>query len=329
MDNRVQPSCSAESMRQTESMNSESKSPISRRGFLQTSATAAAGVAVAAQTNAQSAAAGSHEICVFNKPLQHISYEEQAGLIAEMGFAGIEGTVRKGGHVEPERVEADLTKQIAALKANDVEMTLMTTDISNADSEINQRVLKTAAKLGVKRFRMGSIKYTYDRPIPEQLAEIKKQIHALIDFCKPLGIQPLHQNHAGAKWFGAAIWDDYEVLKDIDPKDAGVCFDIRHATVEGGQSWPTEFHLIRDWIGVVYCKDFVWEKGNDRPKNVPLGTGQVNYPAFMKTLKKSGWTGPISLHMEYKDHRDPKLHQESVEAIRNDMKTLQQLLADA
>ncbi|MEM7011049.1 MAG: sugar phosphate isomerase/epimerase family protein [Verrucomicrobiota bacterium] len=311
-------------------MNFESNSPISRRGFLQTSASAAAGVAVAAQTNAQSAAAdAAHEICVFNKPLQHISYEEQAKLIADMGFAGIEGTVRKGGHVEPEKVEEDLPKQIAALNANGIEMTLMTTDITEADSEIHQRVLKTASKLGVKRFRMGSIKYTYDRPIPEQLTEIKAQFQSLIEFCKPLGIRPLHQNHAGAKWFGAAIWDAYEVLKDVDPKDAGVCFDIRHATVEGGQSWPTEFHLIHDWIDVVYCKDFAWEKGNDRPKNVPLGTGQVNYPAFMKTLKQSGWTGPISLHMEYKNHRDPKLHPESVEAIRNDMKALQKLLAGA
>ena len=48
-------------------------------------------------------------VCVFNKPLQHLSYDEQAKLVAEMGFVGIEGTVRKGGHVEPDKVEQDLS----------------------------------------------------------------------------------------------------------------------------------------------------------------------------------------------------------------------------
>lgn len=257
-------------------------------------------------------------VCVFNKPLQHLGYEAQASLVAEMGFAGIEGTVRKKGHVVPEKVETDLPKQIQALSDHGVEMTQMTTDVNNAESEVHRKVLRTAAELGVKRFRMGSIKYDSTRPIPEQVDVIRKTFAELVAFCKPLGIQPLYQNHSGAGRFGAGLWDLHQVLRDIDPSDAGMAFDIRHATVEGGQSWPTEFQLLRPWFGMVYCKDFIWEMGNPRPKNVPLGTGQVDYPRFLRTLQKSGYTGPISLHMEYKDHRDPSLLKESIEAIRVD-----------
>lgn len=266
---------------------------------------------------------------MFNKPLQHLGYEAQAELVAEMGFAGIEGTVRKGGHVEPAKVKEDLPKQIEALKKNGLEMTLMTTDVNEVDSEVHRTVLRTAAELGVTRFRMGSIKYTYDRPIPEQLDEIRGTLQKLNNFCKPLGIQPLYQNHAGAGRFGAAIWDVYEVMKDSDPADIGIAFDIRHATVEGGQSWPTEFHLIRPWFGVVYCKDFVWKDDSAKPQNVPLGTGRVDYPAFFKLLKKSGYDGPVSLHMEYKDHRDPALLDESIAAIRADRDSLLKLLGEA
>ncbi|MDF1859014.1 MAG: sugar phosphate isomerase/epimerase [Verrucomicrobiales bacterium] len=297
-------------------VNSPSRS---RRAFLQSSllsCAAAAGFSREPTTN---------PICCFNKPLQHLNYDEQARLISEMGFAGIEGTVRKGGHVEPDSVEKDLPRQIEALRECGVEMTVMTTDINNVDQEIHRSVLTTAADLGVTRFRMGSIKYTYDRPIDEQLADIRAIFQKLITFCKPLGIQPLYQNHSGAGRFGAGLWDLQEILKDVDPADAAVAFDIRHAVVEGGLSWPTEFHLIRPHFGMVYCKDFVWEQNSQKPRNVPLGTGRVDYPKFFSLLEKSHYNGPISLHMEYKDHRDPKVLPESIEAIKADLESLRKL----
>ncbi len=251
-----------------------------------------------------------------------MSYEEQAKLVAEIGFAGIEGTVRPGGHVEPENVERDLPKQIEALKKHGVEMTLMTSSINSIDEAGNRLVLETAAKVGVKQFRMQPYKYDYKLSIPDQLESFRKTYKELIKFCDDLGIRPLYQNHAGAKYFGASLWDLYLLMKD-EPKDqVGVCFDIRHATAEGGLSWPTEFHLMKPFFGMVYCKDFLWDKEKRKPFNVPLGTGMVNYPLFFSMLRKINYTGPISLHMEYKDHRDPKLQDESIAVIKDDYKTL-------
>ena len=268
-----------------------------------------------------------NELCVFNKPLQHLDYGAQAELVAGMGFDGIEGTVRKGGHVEPERVEEDLPLQIEALRANGIGMSLMTTGVNNAEDPLHRRVLECAASLGVTDFRMGSIKYAPDRPIPEQLDAIRRTFDELVAFCRPLGIRPLYQNHAGANRLGAGLWDLFWVVREIDPADAGVAFDIRHATVEGGQSWPTEFQLMRPHFGFVYCKDFTWSEGNGRPKNVPLGTGQVDYPRFFRMLRESDYAGPISLHMEYKDHRDPDVLDESIAAIRADRESLLEFAA--
>ena len=299
----------------------------SRRKFLHASAASAAAALTFPSASSAAASSASNELCVFSKPLQHLSYEALAELAAEMGFAGIEGTVRQGGHVEPSRVEEDLPKQIEALKKSGVAMTIMTTDVNTADSELHRRVIKTAAALGVKRFRMGSIKYDSNTPLPGQIEEIKKTFKELVAFCQPLGIRPLYQNHAGAGRFGSGLWDLYQVLETLPADSSGVTFDIRHATVEGGQSWPTEFQLMRPHIGMVYCKDCIWETGNKRPVNVPLGTGRVDYPAFIKLLKKSKYDGPISLHMEYKDHKDPSLLKESIAAIRADKKALDALLA--
>ena len=301
----------------------------SRREFLKTSVGGGALLAGSGTASAAEHSLADNHLCVFNKPLQHMDYAEQAELAAEIGFDGVEATVRKGGHVEPERVEEDLPKQIEALKKSGLEMTMMTTDITSAETEVHQRVMKTASALGVKMFRMGGIKLAANRAIPEQIEEIRGTMKRLVDFCEPLGLQPLVQNHAGAARFGAGIWDVHSVLEGIDPKRAGVAFDIRHATVEGGQSWPTEFQLIRPRIGVVYCKDFVWEKPGARPKNVPLGTGRVEYPKFLGLLKKSDYRSPICVAMEYTDHRDSKLLQDSIAAIRHDREVLVEWLEKA
>ncbi len=295
---------------------------MNRRHFLRSTALTAASASLLPLQESSAAILQENPLCVFNKPLQHLSYDDQAAFIKELGVAGIEGTVRKGGHVEPERVEEDLPRQIEALQKRGLEMTVMTTDVFGAENPLSQRVLKTAAALGVKRFRMGAHKYDYARPIPEQIEEIAKEVAALVAYCRELKILPMYQNHSGAERFGAPLWDLYEVIHSYPPEEMAVAFDIRHATVEGGLSWPTEYHLMRPHFGAVYLKDFVW--GEKKPENVPLGTGRVDFPRFLKLLNQSGYTGPISLHMEYISHKDPGLLKESMAAIRLDLNTLRE-----
>ena len=58
------------------------------------------------------------KICIFSKQLQWLNYQEMATAVADMGYDGIDLTVRKGGHVLPEKVAEDLPKAVeAATKA--------------------------------------------------------------------------------------------------------------------------------------------------------------------------------------------------------------------
>ena len=47
---------------------------------------------------------------------------------------------------------------------------------------------------------------------------------------------------------------------------------------------------------------------------------------FFKLLKTRNFQGPISLHEEYLDHRDPALVPKHWNAIKADLKTLQSLI---
>jgi hypothetical protein len=47
---------------------------------------------------------------------------------------------------------------------------------------------------------------------------------------------------------------------------------------------------------------------------------------FPGQLLKSGFAGPVNLHEEYLNHRDPKLVPKHIEAIRKDIATLKKWL---
>ena len=55
-------------------------------------------------------------ISVFSKHLQFLDYQDMANMAAQIGFDGVDLTVRPKGHVLPERVNQDLPKAIDAIE---------------------------------------------------------------------------------------------------------------------------------------------------------------------------------------------------------------------
>lgn len=302
------------------------RSQRNRRQFL---AAATAAVSAASATSlttkafAESVDESTHSICVFTKPFNSLSFEQLADEIASLGFNGIEAPIRKGGHVNLDRVNDELPQLVEALASRKLEITVMTSDINDPSDPDTESLLRTASTLGIKRYRMKYFKYNSDLSIAAQLANWHDQCIDLAAMNHDFGITGLYQNHSGSNYMGAAIWDLATVLKDIDPKDLGMAYDIRHAAVEGGTSWPLTFRMIRDHIDTVYVKDYTWV-GN-KVKNVPLGDGLVDLK-FFDMLAKTNFTGPISLHEEYLDHKDPKLVPQHLEAMKKDLAVLKKAI---
>lgn len=297
---------------------------IRRRQFL---AAAAAGLSqVGIRTTTAAESEFRQPICVFTKPFNSLSYDELAKRIAELGFDGVEAPIRKSGHIEPVDVPEELPKLAEALRKRDLKMTIMTSDINDPNDPLTERVLRTAAKLGVRRYRMKYLRYDAGKSIKQQLREWRPRLRDLAAMNKDIGITAVYQNHAGRGHLGAPLWDLSQVLDGIPVDQIGVAYDIRHATVEGGQSWPTTFRMIRPHIETVYVKDFRWF--DEKPKNVPLGEGRVS-SEFFTMLAASNFNGPISLHEEYLDHRKPELVPTHLAAIKKDFETLKGLLKKA
>lgn len=300
--------------------------PISRRHFVQQTLAAGAGVALAGRAPAaETKPAARFRIVGFSKPFQSAGYERCAEIVKEVGWSGIECPVRKKGQIEPERIDDELPKLHDAFQKEGLAIDLITTDIRGVNP-LTQRVLRAAQKLGIKRYRLTFVQYDLDKPIPPQVASWKAELRELAALNKELGLHGGIQNHSGAKYMGAPIWDLYEMLHDLEPKHLGICFDIGHATVEGGLSWPIQARLMEPFFTAVFVKDFFWDKGARgwAPKWGPLGEGQVR-KEFFDWLQKSSFSGPLSQHIEYPTGDGP----EQVAAMKKDCATLKKWLGAA
>lgn len=278
---------------------------LSRRNFLQQGAMYGATMAIAPSlvncTLPRNTSMDNNlELHVFSKHLQFLNYKDAAECAAEIGFDGIELAVRPKGHVLPENVIEDLPLAIRAIKNNGLKADTIVTNVDNAESNIHQKVLKVAAELGVKKYRLGYLKWKEDLSIAESIKALNLEMVNLAKLNRSLGIQGNYQNHSG-RGVGAAIWDIWHLLEGTINRDLGCQYDIRHATAEGGGSWATGLDLIHSRINSIVLKDFIWGKVQGKWKivNVPIGEGMVDFDAYFKMLKAYKINVPVSVHFEY------------------------------
>jgi sugar phosphate isomerase/epimerase len=294
---------------------------INRRHFAKNIALTTAALAAGFGTDSAPAqsAAKSYKIVGFTKPFQNLDAEQTADTITEIGWDGIECPVRPQGQIEPERAADELPKMIEALKKHGKELTIVTTSILSATQPGAEKLLRLAANLGIKRYRLGFFSYNPKKTMPGQVQEYIAIFRDLAALNKEIGITGGIQNHSG-EYFGAAIWDAWLALKDLDPHYLGNFFDIGHASIEGGLTWRNHARLMQPHFMTVSVKDFVWQKqpkGGAKSEWVPLGEGLLNKD-FFKWLKTTPFDGPISHHAEYKLGSGKPM----IEQLRKDVEVL-------
>ena len=239
-------------------------------------------------------------IAIFTKPLDSFELEFMAETLAMSGIDGFDLSVRPKGRVEPARVTEELPKAIEMGKKYNLSTPMMVTAITDSQDIHTERVLKCAASLGIKHYRLGYYDYDIKKGISESLVEIKKKIELLAKLNKTIGIQGGYQNHSGTK-VGAPLWDVSVLLQNIPVELMSSQFDVRHAVTEGASSWILAMQLLRNNIGSLAIKDFTWDVSNHKAKvvSVPLGEGIVDFDLFFKSVKEMNLVVPLTLHVEY------------------------------
>ena len=274
---------------------------------------------------------------IFSKHLQFLDYDETGEMAAEMGFNGVDLTIRPNGHVLPEQVKNELPKAVDAIRKAGSNCDLITTSIESINNPLDVDILETASQSGITYYRTNWFKYPNEKPMVEGLEGYQEEIRKLGSLNQELGLIGCYQNHAG-KNVGASYWEVKKILETVDPSYFGAQYDIRHAMVEGAFSWENGFKLLYPHIKVIVLKDYKWGKirGKWEAINVPIGEGMVDFDKYFKLLKSYHLKPPVSLHLEYdlggaeKGNKQISIDKKIVfDAMKRDLKKVHQLWQNA
>lgn len=291
---------------------------VNRREFLNRTTLAGASFALGSCLAADKAlraaeaepSTGTNKIGAFTKSFQDLAIPQVCQAFHQMGLDGLDLTVRPGGHIEPVDAPHQLPLAAAAARDAGTEILFLTTAITDADDQAD-RLLASAAEIGLDRVKLGYYRYTQFGGLAEQMSQIRKRLSRVARMAAKHEVLPCVHIHSGAfvPSHGTQL---YQLLQDFSPQEIGAYVDPLHMTVEGGgDGWRQGLDLLAPWIALAAVKNFVWKpRGRDKhgqmrweTEKVPLADGVCPLPEFVTALKELGYKGTYSLHSEYKGRR--------------------------
>jgi sugar phosphate isomerase/epimerase len=282
---------------------------MDRRHVLKTLAAAAASQLVAQQPPAPPPQnqRRAPQIIAFSQNLSEIEYPELGDIVKQMGFDGVDLTIRPGGHVEPRLANVDLVRAFEVMNGNGLSIPVVTTALTTVNDRTAVPVIALAGMSGATMFRPGYWSYNNTPNVMMRVAEAQRDFAGLITVGRQYTCAgAFHNGPAGT--VGSAVWDVQRVIEPLDPAWAGFYFDICNATAEGAAGgWEVAMRLAMPRTKAISIQDFVWEKKNGRWQvtKCPLGQGVVDWGKFFPMLAQANFTGPITIEVAYAAKDNP------------------------
>jgi len=275
------------------------------------------------------------ELVMFSKMMKNVgnlSVDKAGDYIADLGFDGVDLTVRPEGHVLPQEAARRLPEAIDILRTKGLTVPMITTSITNADQKNAEDIFKTASECGVKFLKLGYWRYEGFGTIEKQIERVRKDnLKGIYRLSKQYNLTAGVHIHSG-DFLTANPAVVKMLLQDYDPERLCAYIDLGHMAVEGGLSgWKMGMDLLQEHIGMVAVKDFGWFHEKDetgerrwRARIVPLSEGLVPWSEVFTYLQKTGFDGPVSFHSEY----DDVTLEELIRRTRQDLQYAKQILSE-
>jgi sugar phosphate isomerase/epimerase len=270
------------------------------------------------------------KLMMFVKHVQSLPLAKAAQTMREIGFEGMDLTVRVNGVIQPERARQELPRTVELLASCGLQVPLLTTDILRADDNARS-IMETAASVGIQEIKLGYHHYRTFGSFKENLAAMHRDIESIEKLAKSCNIRANLHIHSGEHMEAqsAIVWD---LIRDRDPSAIGAYIDPGHMFVEGGRDvWRQGIDLLRERINMVAIKDLAWQPVVDdssdkprwTPKVVPLRKGIVQWDKVFALLRELGYNGWLSIHAEYADLDAAQVFEQT----RDDVAYLKNLLS--
>jgi sugar phosphate isomerase/epimerase len=283
--------------------------PLSRRRFL-------AGALAASRAWPQARA--TPLVCLYSQVLIDIDYIDLAPIVRGLGFDGCNLTVRPGGHVDPKAADVSLMPALEAMSGAGLEVPIISTALTTLADPTAGELLGLAAVIGVPFFRPGP--WRFDAPP----AALQRDIAGLAALGRSAKMSMGIPNTGGQA--GATVANVLRVVRPLDPLWVGFDFDPSPAAAEGGpDAVAAAFALAQPRLKMVTVRDCRTPPdaaAAGAPVPCPLGEGLVDWRRFFGLLAETGFTGPITLQIDYQPP-------DKLAAIRRDLDFLRSNLEAA
>lgn len=266
---------------------------------------------------------------------------ETAEMLSRLGFDGAEWRCR---HIPEGAKEADYTpwgnvkndfspnnlaergeELVGLSKEFNLQIVGLATAMRADELDEVRKVAEGCAKWGIGLFRVGAPRgYSHDENYRDFLSDTVKAFGEALKITREYGVRVLLEIHRNTASCSAS--QAYLIVKEFDPKDIGVIFDIANMSLGQGQE-PTKMglDLLGDYVAHVHAgggQPVPTERNEQgqlqyRWDTVDLADSIIDVPLFVSELKAMNYEGFLSVE----DFREMPLE----EKIETQLKYLRSL----
>jgi len=224
--------------------------------------------------------------------------------IAAAGFRFVELATGRGTHaiVPLEPTAADLEALRAELDARGLGIASISghSDLTtDAGLEEGLRAVDVCAALGVGIMNT-SVGGTQGEA--EDKAAFMERIPTLADYAAQRRVTLALEIHGGLMATGPKA---VALVREIARPNVGINYDTANCTYYGGVQAADDIGVTLPHLVHVHIKD---SGGGMREWNFPpVGQGRVDFPRVLRILEEGGYTGPLSVEIEFYGHPYPPL----------------------
>jgi len=264
-------------------------------------------------------------ICAFSQNLIKVPYPELGMIAQQIGYDGVDVTVMEGGHVNPRITNVDLVRAFESVRGAGLEVPMITTTITTINEQTAYPILAITGHTQVHLYRLGFWPYAGPNgvalnqgiDISRRLAQVRSDLTALLALGRNYQMTAMFPNRAGG-YVGEAVWDAQAIIGDMDPQWIGYYFDPSQITGD----WEIALRLALPRLKAVALQDYILIKDGSawKMQMCPLGEGMVDFPAFFRILAEARYTGPVSIHQEYRAQDELAAMNKDLEFVRKQVK---------
>lgn len=231
-------------------------------------------------------------VCLQSHCLKAVEYTDLGDIARQLGAEGMDLTVMPGGHVEPRNSSVDLVRALEVMQGQGLVVPMITTALIRPADYTARAVLALSGMTGVKLFRTGYWPSAESGAGEQAAGSVRRDVLGLAAVGREYNIAPVLHNRPSQ--FGQTVREFNAAIAGLSPATAGLCFDPGNALLATG-SWDNELKLALPRLRAVALRDVTRAAGKD----CPLGQGAVDFDRFFAALAAAGFTGPLSVHVDY------------------------------